>query len=111
MTEQKYKVSCINKGKPFKMPVWTIEKHERALARLSEDQKKNKWDAIKAEQESKYYIIYETAIELDPTCTLEQIKNLHPETALELFRAVYFAGKESIYYQDFRKGKTQSDKK
>jgi len=110
----KYTVKCVNKGKPFKMPNWTVEKHEQALAKLGADQKKNNWDNAKADNEFKYYVIHETMLEIDPDCTMEDLKDFlrHPQTLIELFNAVFNAGRENIYYVNFPKGrKTQSNKK
>jgi len=111
----KYTVKCVNNGEPFDMPAWTIEKHEKALARLAADQKKEKWSEEKASSQFKYYVIYETMLELDPNCDFKELKNFlkHPITLTQLFNAVYEAGKENIYYvENFRKGrKTQKRKK
>lgn len=110
---QKYNLKCVNKGKPFKMPDWTPEKHERALAKLVKAKKENKWTDKKTNAEFKYFVIHETLLELDPNCKFEKIPR-HPETIRDLFNAVYNAGKEDIFYKEenFRKkGKTQKDKK
>jgi len=112
MKNQKFTLKCVNKGKSFKMPNWTPKKHESALAKLDKAQQKNKWDDKTADREFKYYVVHETLSELDPDCEIEQIRDIHPVTLIELFREVYNAGKENIYYQDFRKGqKTRSVKK
>lgn len=109
---QKFNLKCVNKGKPFLMPNWTPKKHETALAKLDAAQKENKWGDKEADREFKYFVVHETLSEIDPTCELEQVRNLHPVTLIELFREVYQAGKENIYYQDFRKGrKTPNNKK
>jgi len=108
---QKFNLKCVNKGKPFSMPNWTPKKHEAALAKLDAAQKKNKWDDKAADKEFKYFVVHETLLEIDPDCELDDIRNLHPVTLIELFREVYNAGKENIYYRDFRKGrKTPSNK-
>lgn len=110
--KQKFTIKFVNGGKPFVMPNWTPKKHEAALAKLDAAQQKNKWDDITADREFKYFVVYETLVEIDPDCDIENIRNMHPVTLIELFREVYNAGKENIYYQDFRKGrKTQKDKK
>jgi len=115
MAKLKFTIKCVNKGKPFEMPNWTTEKHEAALAKLANDQKLNGWSEKRAENEFKYYVIHETMIELDPDCTMKALKEFlsHPSTLLELFNAVYNAGRENIYYvENFRKGrKTQNTKK
>lgn len=115
MSKLKFTVKCVNKGEPFDMPDWTVDKHNLALAKLAADQKTHGWDEKKAEDEFKYYVIHETMLELDPNCTLDDLKNFltHPSTLIELFNAVYNAGRENIYYvENFRKGrKTPRDKK
>jgi len=108
---QKFTVKCVNKGAPFKMPNWTPKKHENSLAKLETAQEKNKWDDKRANDEFKYYVVHETLIEIDPNCELEEVRAIHPATLIDLFREVYNAGRENIYYQDFRKGrKTQKPK-
>lgn len=112
----KYTLKFVNNGDPFEMPDWTVEKHEKSLAKLTIAQKENKWTDEQAAKEYKFYVIHETLLEIDPNCTLEDVKSIrHPATRIELFNAVYEAGKESIYYvppSDFRKGqKTQKSKK
>lgn len=114
MAKQKFTIKCVNNGKPFEMPDWTTEKHEAALAKLAKAQKENKWDNDTAESEFKYYVIYETMLEIDPACDFDELKKFckHPVTLLQLFNEVYNAGKENIYYQDFRhKKQTQKQKK
>jgi len=115
MTKIKYTIKCVNNGNPFEMPDWTVDKHENALAKVSIDQEKNKWNDKKAENEWKYYVIHESLLEIDPNCRLEDLKKFltHPVTLIELFNAVYNAGRQNIYYvENFRKGrKTPSNKK
>lgn len=111
MAKQKYNLKCVNNSKPFEMPVWTPEKHEKALAKLDAAQEKNNWDEKRANTEFMHFVIHETLIEIDPECDIEAIRKLHPATKVELYHEVYNAGREDIYYRDFRKGKTPKDKK
>jgi len=111
MTKQKFTVSFVNKGKPFEMPNWTPEKHEAALAKLAKAQKENNWDDMQANNEFKYYIIHETLLEIDTECEIEDVKKLHPETTIQLFKEVYHAGKENIYYDENLFRKRQSTRK
>lgn len=111
---QKYTLKFVNNGAPFEMPIWTTEKHEKSLAKLAAAQLKNKWDDKKANAEYKFFVIHETLIEIDPDCSIDSIRAItHPATRIELFNAVYDAGRENIYYvEDFRKGrKTRKSKK
>ena len=98
-----YSLKFVNKGKDFAIPNWTTNKHEAALAKLTEDLKGE--PAALQEKEFKHYVIYETLSAIDTTgaCTLEKIRNLHPVDKVELFRAVYDAGKQGIHSKDFRK--------
>ena len=112
--KQKFTLKFVNNGAPFEMPDWTVEKHEISLSKLAVAQAKNKWDDAEANKEYKFYVIHETLLEIDPECTLEDVKSIgHPATRVELFNAVFDAGRENIYYvEDFRKGrKTQKSKK
>jgi len=98
-----YSLPFVNKGKAFAIPNWTTDKHESALARLAEDMKDMPKD--KEEKEFKHYVIYETLSAIDTTgeCTLEKIRHMHPLDLIDLFRAVYDAGRKGIYSKDFRK--------
>lgn len=103
MTVKKYKLTIINKGKPFTMPKWTVGKHKAALARMlkenpsATDEEKN--DLFN------FYVIYETLKQVDPEVSIEDVKGLHPEDMVELFNEVYNAGKEGIYFRQPEKGK------
>jgi len=99
-----YSLEFVNKGEDFAMPNWTPEKHEAALAKLAEKAEEEKLDDRKQNEEFKYYVIYETLSRIDKTgdCTLEVIRNMHPIDLIDLFRAVYDAGRKGIYSQDFR---------
>jgi len=98
-----YSLGFVNKGESFSIPNWTTDHHESALAKLAADMK----DAPSAEQdkEFKHYVIHETLAEIDETgdCTLEKIRNMHPVDLIDLFNAVYNAGRKGIYSVDFRK--------
>ena len=101
--KEPYSLEFVNKGKAFAIPNWTSDKHESALARLAEDLK----DAPKEKQEDefKHYVIYETLSVIDTTgkCTLEKIRAMHPIDLVDIFNAVYGAGRKGIYSKDFRK--------
>ncbi len=98
-----YSLPFVNKGIDFSIPNWTTDKHEAALAKLAEETK----DMSKEDQEKefKHYVIYETLSSIDKTgkCTLEKIRNMHPIDIIDMFRAVYNAGKIGIHSKDFRK--------
>lgn len=101
--EKPYSLKFVNKGKDFAVPNWTTEKHESALARLAKDMK----DAPAEEQEKEFknYVIYETLSAIDTTgkCTLDKIRDMHPIDLIDMFRAVYDAGRKGIHSKDFRK--------
>lgn len=101
--EKPYSLDFVNKGEDFAMPNWTTDKHEAALAKLSEDMK----GMTDKEQDAafKHYVIYETLSRIDKTgdCTIEVIAAMHPVDLIDLFKAVYNAGRKGIYSQDFRK--------
>jgi len=102
----KYKLSFINKGKPFLMPKWTVGKHKAALAEMMNNCS-NLSDQEK-EEEFTYYVIYQTLKQIDPSVSIDDIKSMHPEDVVPLFDVVYNAGKEGIY---FREGKNPRPKK
>lgn len=102
MTEKIYSLPFVNDGEAFAMPDWTVEKHKSAMANLL----KNTIDMsdLERDQEYKYYVVFETLKEIDKAVSMDNIKPLHPEDIIELFQAVYNAGKIGIYTEDFRKG-------
>jgi hypothetical protein len=101
--KEPYSLDFVNKGKPFSIPNWTTYKHESVLAKLAADLK----DVPEKEQdkEFKHYVIHETLSEIDETgeCTLEEIRIMHPVDLIDMFNAVYNAGRKGIYSKDFRK--------
>jgi len=102
MKKIKYTILFVNKGKPFVVPNWTVEKHESAVANALEYVKENvKLTDIQRENELKYRIIYETLFEIDKTVNIEQIREffVHPDNLVEFFTAVYSAGKKEIYFR------------
>lgn len=100
--KEPYSLPFVNKGKPFAIPNWTTDKHESALAKLATDMEDT--PAEEQEKEFKHYVIYETLSAIDTTgkCTLEKIRAMHPIDLIDMFRAVYDAGKRGIYSKDFR---------
>jgi hypothetical protein len=111
MVKLQYHFKYINDDKPFEMPNWTPEKHEKALAKLTEYSEGKKMTQSQANNEFKYFVIHETFLELDPTCPFEKVRNLHPMDLIEWFNAVYNAGRVGIYYKpDFQKGRKTTQK-
>ena len=97
MEEVEYSIDFVNSGKPFKMPNWTTRKHENALLRLAKFQKEHKdIDDDKLNNEFKYFVIHETLSEIDESVSIEDIRNMHPLDLVELFNAVYNAGRKGI---------------
>lgn len=93
----KIKLDFVNKGKPFEVSNWTVEKHEKALAlcvKETENLSKKQQD-----QEFRYYVIYIGLKEIDDDCEFEKVHNLHPENVIELFNTIYGAGKVDIFFR------------
>jgi len=101
--KEPYSLEFVNKGKAFSIPNWTTEKHESALAHLAADMKN--MPKGKEDKEFKHYVIYETLSAIDTTgaCTLEKIRKMHPIDLIDIFNAIYGAGRKGIYSKDFRK--------
>lgn len=101
--KEPYSLKFVNKGKSFAIPNWTTEKHESALAHLAEDAEN--MPVEKQDKEFKHYVIYETLSVIDTTgeCTLNKIRTMHPIDLIDMFHAVYDAGRRGIHSKDFRK--------
>jgi len=100
MKETKYNLSFVNKGKPFTVPNWTVEMHEKAMVEAVDATKGKKISEIEKENELKYYIILESLQKIDSTVTIENVKEYftHPENIVEFFNIVYYKGKKDIYF-------------
>lgn len=110
MKKIRYSLKFVNNGDPFLIPNWTSEKHESALAKLAKDTKGMSDE--KTNKEFKFYVVHETLLTIDPECKMEDIKNMHAVNLVEIFNAVYDAGREDIYFVDFQAaGKTRLKKK
>jgi len=113
----KYNLPFINKGNPFSMPNWTTKKHEAALTEMLEETeqfKKYKGDKVINQDEVdkiqndyfKYYVILQSLREIDDSVSIDDLIPLHPDTLVQLFNAVYSAGRIDIIYRkekDFQK--------
>lgn len=104
---EKYSLKFVNEGKPFCMPKWTTGKHKAALAMMIKECK-GMSDEDRNE-EFNFYVIYQTLHQVDNDIDIESVRELHPEDLIELFNAVYNAGKEGIFYVP-QKGKQGSKK-
>ena len=111
MIAKPYSLKFVNNGEAFAIPNWTTEKHEASLSKLAEGTKGMPEE--KKDGEFKHYVIHETLSAIDETgdCTLDTIRNMHPVDLIELFKAVYNAGREGIYSADFLKGEKTPSKK
>lgn len=93
----KLKLKFVNKGKPFEVSNWNVEKHEEALSLCI----KNTDGMSKALQDAefRYYVIYIGLKEIDNNVEFEKVHNLHPENVVELFNIIYGAGKIDIFFR------------
>jgi len=99
--KQKLTLKFVNRGKPFEVPDWTVEKHEKAIALAVEYTKNNKdLSEVRKENELKYAIIYETLLEIDKTVKIESVREFftHPENLVDAFNLIYYAGKKDIHF-------------
>ena len=100
---KKYSLKFVNKGKAFCMPKWTTGKHKAALAMMTKECKGMSNEEMN--DRFNFYVIYQTLHQIDNNITIANIEDLHPEDLIELFNAVYNAGKEGIYFQSSPKKK------
>jgi hypothetical protein len=112
MKKIKYALKFVNKGKPFVISDWTVEKHERAIATALEFTKGRKdLNDTQKENELKYAIMYEALLEIDESVELDEVRKyfIHPENIVEFFNAVYYAGKKNIYFRQEEKPPKKRD--
>ena len=100
--EEKLTLPFINKGKPFIVDNWTVEKHEKALKLMGEEL--GHLSPEDTDRELKYYIVYVGLSEIDETVNMDTIRKLHVDNLIDLFKIIYYKGKVDIFFH-------QSDKK
>lgn len=95
---KKYSLPFVNDGEPFDLPKWTIKKHKEVLNYCKKFEK-----LPQEEQDEKYQnkLIVTGLKEIDSSITEDDLEYLHPDERIQLFLAVYNAGKEGIFSQDF----------
>ncbi len=94
---EKLNLKFVNKGKPFVVSKWTVEKHEEALAlclEATEELSKSERD-----KEFRYYVIYVGLKEVDANIDFEAVHILHPENVIDLFNIIYGEGKVDIFFR------------
>jgi hypothetical protein len=91
-------VKKFNKGKPFVLPNWTVEKHKAFLESINKLPK----DTSEEDKDIAFQVfcIYEGLKVIDAEVTLENVKNVHPVVMTELFNAIYSEGKCDIYFRE-----------
>ena len=100
--EIKYNLPFVNKNKPFELPNWSVQMHEKAMVEAVDATKdKKEMSGVEKENELKFYIILESLQKIDSTVTIENVKDYftHPENIVDFFNAVYYAGKKDIYFR------------
>lgn len=105
MKKIKYTLKFVNNGKEFEIPNWTVQKHEKAMVHAIEAAKGKELTAEEKENMLKFYIMLETLKEIDENVTIEDITDffIHPENIVEFFNAVYYEGKQDIYFRKVEK--------
>ncbi len=88
----------VNDGKPFELPVWTVERHEKALNLCLNSVKD--LDAKQQDKEFRFYVILTCLQEFDSSVTIKDVKTMHVDDMLELFEAIYYSGKRGIVFQE-----------
>lgn len=97
---KKYSLPFINDGESFNLPKWTIKKHKEVLNYCKKFEEKN----LPQEELDELYQIQLILVglkEIDKSVSKEDLEELHPDERIQLFMAVYNAGKKGIFSQDF----------
>jgi len=112
MEKTKYTLKFINNGKEFEIPNWTVQKHEKAMVNALKATKDKELTSEQKENMLKFYIMLETLREIDDTVTIEDITGffIHPENIVEFFNAVYYEGKQDIYFRKVEKSHQKKKK-
>jgi len=95
--DRKLTLPFVNDGKPFKVSNWTLGKHEEALAAMAESE--GELSESQADAMFRYYVVYIGLKEIDDSVKLDDVKLLHPENMLELFKLIYYAGRVDIFFR------------
>jgi hypothetical protein len=105
----KYKIKQILNGKPFEIPAWTVEKHEKHMEEMIPYEDKLEEKTITQKEYDRTYrfkMILISLKEVDPTLTENKLRQIHPDNLVDLWIACYNSGKEDIVVNesDFREG-------
>ena len=106
---KQYKLEFINAGSPFFMPQWSVKKHEELLESMIPLDEKLKLKLIEQKDYDKQYrlrMILLSLHDIDSKVTELNLQSMHPDDFIDLWLAVYNAGKTGIVVndQDFPKG-------
>jgi len=94
MENEKLTIPFVNKGKPFCINNWTVEKHAKALELLANTEST---ESLK-ETEFQYCIVYVALQEIDNSVSMSDVRTLHVDNLLELAKLFYYAGKIDIFF-------------
>jgi hypothetical protein len=95
---KRYSLEFVKNGEPFELPPWTVLLHEQALNNcLKETAGK---DPMVQDKEFRFYVILESLHQVDEQVTMLDIRKMHVDDMLELFDAVYSAGKRGILFHE-----------
>lgn len=100
---EKLSLKFVNKGKPFVVKNWTVEKHEKALQHMKQAMGTMSKEAQNAE--FRYWVIWEALVEIDKNVNIETVRHLHPDNLIQLFDICYNAGKVDIFFHKEKKEK------
>jgi glycosylphosphatidylinositol transamidase (GPIT) subunit GPI8 len=108
--KKQYHLSFVNNDKPFTLSKWTVKKHKELLKETAKYEKTMTQKEL--DEKSQNILILMGLHEIDPNVTEEDLETLHPGELMDLFRAVYYQGREGIEVQeDFRQTKKNLSKK
>lgn len=94
MEKKKIRLSFVNNGEEFVMPYITVKVQEDMLKDVVEVEKTFKKDTDEFMREINKYIMVRVLQQVDPTVSIKNINNLHPDDYVELMRMMNQGGRE-----------------
>lgn len=105
MGTNKIKLSFVNNGKEFVVPYMTLKKQEELQEDAVELEKKYKDGSKEYIREINKHMVARVLQTIDPSVSIENINNMHPDDYIFIFNKIWMEGRELGESRDFRQKK------